>query len=151
MSLTTESRLDLMQRYAMYGYALDTFDVEALVALFAPDGVLAISGYEPWNTTRAGRDQVRSWAQEIADSAEQSPLQRSQHRMSNIILTGAGVAARGACYVDWIGEDKGSGDLRFGITGVYVDEWTLIAGEWLLARRELIVDQVPNLHSILTP
>jgi hypothetical protein len=81
--------------------------------------------------------------------APDSPFRQSHHRIAYLILRGGATKARGACYVDWAVQNSVSGAIRLEMTGVYVDDWRCVDGEWLLIRRELRIGPVSQLGDIL--
>jgi uncharacterized protein (TIGR02246 family) len=117
---------------ARYAHCADRGRFDELVALFAPDGVLAIAGREPL----AGREAIRAF---LADTAATragggAPTRLFHHVASHSITLHDQTTASGAAYFLVV---TASGPDHW---GRYGDRYVARDGIWLFAERRVRVE-----------
>ena len=117
---------------ARYAHCADRGHFDELVALFSPDGVLAIAGREPL----AGRDAIRAFLGDTAASLAGggAPKRLFHHVASHTITVRDRTTASGAAYffvVTAAGPDH---------WGRYGDRYIARDGVWLFAERRVRVE-----------
>ena len=133
---------DLMARYL---FAIDYFDWDAYVETFAPDGELEFA-----SGTSKGREAIRqavtSFSKRIGEfyhTADGKPAKlRHVILQSSIRVEGDKAWARSL----WLEmANHGPGDEpKIGTYGLYEDEFRKIDGRWLIARRNVLNEFIPN-------
>jgi hypothetical protein len=136
---------DLMARYL---FAIDYFDWDAYVATFAPDGELEFA-----SGTFKGHDEIRagvtSFSQRIGqfyhtEDGEPAIL-RHVVLQSSVRVEGEHGWAR-TLWVEMANDGPGD-TMKMGTYGLYEDEFTKASGRWLIAKRRVLNEFIPNRHS----
>jgi ketosteroid isomerase-like protein len=126
MALTAEDRLDIIERLARYAWALDTGDVEALVANFTDDAVVKMMSSD-WQ----GRDGVRKFAERFRDDPT---FPGRMHHISQTIIEGDGDQASVRSY-GVITHRMPNGVNFICWQGYYSDTVVRQQGKWLIKSR----------------
>lgn len=133
---------DLMARYL---FAIDYFDWDAYVATFAEDGELEFA-----SGTSKGRAAIREAVTRFSEgigrfyhTADGKPA-KLRHVVLQSSIRVEGERAWGRTL--WLEmANNGPGDEpKIGTYGIYEDEFTKASGEWLIARRNVLNDFIPN-------
>jgi hypothetical protein len=136
---------DLMARYLM---AIDYFDWDSYVGTFTEDGELEFA-----SGTYKGRDAIREAVDRFSQgigrfyaNEDGSPATlRHVILQSSIRVEGERAWAR-SLWVEMA--DHGPGDtLKMGTFGLYEDEFARVGGKWLIKRRNVLNEFIPNRHS----
>src|SRR5262249_30846202 len=115
-----ESLAEIRQLAVRYARAVDARDLDALVALFAPDVQVG--------RDRSGRDALRDWFSGVL-----STMRVSVHLVGNHVVDfDDRTHARGIVYCRDELEQPGSGEWRVGMLQ-YWDDYVLADGEWCFA------------------
>lgn len=136
---------DLMARYL---FAIDYFDWDAYVATFAEDGELEFaSGLSKGRA--AIREAVTSFSTGIARfyHTEDGKPAILRHVVLQSSIRVAGERAWGRSL--WLEmANHGPGDtMKMGSYGIYEDEFKKVDGRWLIARRNVLNEFIPNRRS----
>jgi uncharacterized protein (TIGR02246 family) len=91
--LSVEDRLDLMELFAKYCWALNTGDEEGFVSCFTPDGWI---DHTPQGRCQ-GRDAIRALVQDMWHKTPYNYVGR-QHQQSGFVMTREGEGARVKAY-----------------------------------------------------
>ena len=133
---------DLMARYL---FAIDYFDWDAYVATFAADGELEFA-----SGTSKGREAIRKAVSDFSQGigrfyhTEDGKAAKLRHVIlqSSIRVEGDRAWAR-SLWVEMA--NHGPGDtLKMGTFGIYEDEFARIDGRWLIKKRNVLNDFIPN-------
>jgi hypothetical protein len=136
---------DLMARYLM---AIDYHDWDSYVGTFTEDGELEFA-----SGTYTGRDEIREAVTRFAEGIgrfyahEDGSVATLRHVIlqSSIRVEGDTAWAR-SLWVEMA--DHGPGDtLKMGTFGLYEDEFAKVDGTWLIKRRNVLNEFIPNRHS----
>jgi hypothetical protein len=136
---------DLMARYL---FAIDYFDWDAYVETFAPDGELEFASGKS-KGREAIRKAVTSFSERIGQfyhTADGKPAKlRHVILQSSIRVEGDRAWARSL----WLEmANHGPNDEpKIGTYGLYEDEFGRIDGKWLITRRNVLNDFIPNRNS----
>lgn len=132
MTVSLEDRLAISDLFARYMWAIDTGDVEGLVACFTEDGVLespAVGRY-------AGRDGVRTFAERFASFHTAGTQLR--HVISNLLIEPDGDRAFAKCYLlTFLTKD---GQSRLLGPGRYECRLRKEGGTWRFENRLVVMD-----------
>jgi uncharacterized protein (TIGR02246 family) len=120
------AREHIRELVARYNHAGDRGRVDAVVALFVPDGVLAVDGNE-----HVGAETIRSV---LAAAAEPTPRMLRHFTSTLLIDVASTSAATSECYFQVFTEQGLDHWGRYRDTHAYVDD------RWLFARRSVRVD-----------
>jgi 3-phenylpropionate/cinnamic acid dioxygenase small subunit len=129
-----EDRLAIEDLFVRYTTALDSGDVDAVVACFTQDGWLD----SPIVGRHQGRKQLRAFAEKIAESIRLRGAQY-RHVVSNFRIETTQDRAKARCYLlDFvtIGEE-----CKLLSPGEYDCELEKIGGEWFFASRIVRMDR----------
>ena len=136
---------DLMARYL---FAIDYFDWDAYVETFTEDGELEFA-----SGTSKGREAIRtaveSFSKRIGEfyHTEDGKPAKLRHVIlqSSIRVEGDRAWARS----QWVEmANDGPGDtLKMGTFGIYEDEFSKVDGHWLISKRRVLNEFIPNRHS----
>jgi ketosteroid isomerase-like protein len=129
--LSPATQATITDRYFRLALAMDGWDIDAWVNAYTEDAVFE------GPSTLTGREAIRHWVESLEVAADEWALTNTQHRLSNIVLTQGPNCVFGTSYFMWVGTNKVSNKYEIGLVGMYLDQWELYKGEWLLARREL--------------
>jgi hypothetical protein len=136
---------DLMARYL---FAIDYSDWDAYVATFAPDGELTFA-----SGTSKGREAIRTAVTRFAEgigrfyhTADGQPA-KLRHIVLQTVIRVEGERAWGRS--QWLEmANHGPGDEpKIGTYGIYEDEFVKLDGRWLIARRNVLNEFIPNRNS----
>jgi hypothetical protein len=130
-TVSTQDRLDIMEVYARYGWAFDTGDVEAFLALFTADAKYNL----PRGRSFVGPEQIRTYIQGAADSTW---APGRQHHVDQVILVADGERVRGRAYTFGTLTNPADGALSIVFTGYYIDEFTKLDGKWYFSERNFL-------------
>lgn len=123
--------LAITKLVADYSHAADDGDAEAFGALFAEDGVLDLG-----TAAMEGRQQIAEFG-----AAVPSRIPGARHHVSNLSIRVDGPTASARSYLQVFGTAPTEGAAPSIVTsGRYLDEFKLVHGRWLFARRRLIRD-----------
>src|SRR5690606_29691409 len=136
---------DLMARYL---FAIDYFDWDAYIATFAPDAELEFA-----SGTSRGRDAIRTAVTNFSQG-----IGRFYHtedgkpaKLRHVILQSAirVEGDRAWARTQWVEmANHGPGDeMKMGTYGIYDDEFKRVDGRWLIARRRVLNEFIPNRNS----
>jgi uncharacterized protein (TIGR02246 family) len=127
------AREAIRELVARYAHCADGGRFDELVALFAPDGVLAIDGREPLR----GRDAIRAFLVETATSLARggAPKRLFHHVTSHSITVHDRETASGAAYFLVMTAD---GPDHW---GRYRDRYVACGGTWLFGERQVRVER----------
>ncbi len=103
-------------------------DVDAYVALFAPDASWELPG-----TVRRGHDDIRAGSLERRAAGEVGPGSGTRHVTTTTVVTLDG--DRAAAASTWLFLEDTTGTPTVARVGTYDDELVRHEGRWLLARR----------------
>jgi hypothetical protein len=136
---------DLMARYL---FAIDYFDWDAYVATFAEDGELEFASGKS-----VGREAIRKAVTDFSKGIGrfyhtedgQMAILRHVILQSSIRVEGDRAWARSL----WLEmANHGPGDtMKMGTYGLYEDEFKRVDGHWLIARRNVLNEFIPNRRS----
>ena len=132
MPASIEDRFAINDLFVRYTTALDTGDVDTIVACFTGDGALE----SPMIGEYAGRDGIRAFSERFAAMRQRGVQLR--HVISNLAMTVNGDIAHATCYLTNILTVDGKSQLM--PPGRYECELRRIDGEWLFRRRKVILD-----------
>jgi hypothetical protein len=125
-----EDRFAIQDLVARYAWALDTGDVDALVACFVPDGLVIEDVFE-----EADRWQGRDGLRRLGEHYRAVPnFPGRQHHVSQLLVEGSGErrSARSFAYVT---ECRGEPPYVTRFAGYYEDQLVKVDGTWLFSER----------------
>lgn len=130
--MPSEDVIEITQLVHRYCHALDAGDVDAVVACFAPDAVLAPVYEGP--AVHTGHDAVRAWYSAY-DANRRERLRHLRHRVTSTFIDVDGDEAQGRAYLDadWVSP---SGAVWTSI-GHYEDRFVRRDGRWAFAHRAI--------------
>lgn len=128
---TPEDRFAIKDLLARYGWALDTGDVDAFVACFAPDGVMIEEVFEDPDVWQ-GRDGIRRLAEHYRGIAN---FPGRQHFAANILVTPTAEDRAQVRSFALVTECQGEPPYKLRFCGYYDDEIVRLDGQWHFARR----------------
>jgi len=136
---------DLMARYL---FAIDYADWDAYVATFAEDGKLEFASGQ-----YRGRDEIRAAVTRFAEGigrfyhTEDGKPAILRHVVLQSVIRVEGDRAFGRTL--WVEmANHGPGDtMKMGTYGIYEDDFEKIDGHWLIARRNVLNEFIPNRRS----
>jgi len=136
---------DLMARYL---FAIDYHDWDAYVATFAEDGEITFA-----SGSFKGREVIREAVTRFAEGigrfyhTEDGQPAKLRHIVLQTVIRVEGDRAWGRS--QWLEmANHGPGDEpKIGTYGVYEDEFTRVDGRWLIARRNVLNEFIPNRSS----
>ena len=136
---------DLMARYL---FAIDYFDWDAYVATFAPDGELEFA-----SGISRGREAIRTSVTNFSQGigrfyhTEDGAMAKLRHvtLQSVVRIEGNRAWAR----TQWVEmANHGPEDtMKMGTFGLYEDEFVRLDGRWLIQRRNVLNEFIPNRNS----
>jgi uncharacterized protein (TIGR02246 family) len=132
MSLSIEDRFAINDLFVRYTTALDSGDVETIVACFTEDGSLespAVGKY-------AGHTGIRAFSERFAAMHRRGVQLR--HVISNLAMTVDSETAHATCYLTNIITVDGKSQMMS--PGRYECELRKVGGEWLFQHRLVILD-----------
>lgn len=128
--LTVADRIAINDLLARYAWALDTGDVDALIACFTPEAVVIEEVFEDPDRWE-GRDNIRRFAEHYR-SVPSFPGR--QHHVSQLIVEGNSkeCSARSFAFVT---ECHGEPPYTLRFAGYYEDKLVKVHGRWLFRER----------------
>ena len=136
---------DLMARYL---FAIDYFDWDAYVATFAEDGELEFA-----SGTSRGREAIRTAVTNFAEGigrfyhTEDGQPAKLRHVIlqSAVRVEGDRAWAR-SLWVEMANHGPGD-EMKMGTYGLYEDEFKRVDGGWLISKRNVLNEFIPNRNS----
>lgn len=128
--LTVEDRFAIQDLLARYAWALDTGDVEGLVACFTPDARMTEEVFEDPDVW-VGHDDIRRLSQHYRNAPN---FPGRQHHLSQLILDGDGERCRSKAFA-MVTECHGEPPYLIRFTGYWDDLLVKADGRWLIAER----------------
>jgi len=123
-------RLEIHELLARYAWALDTGDLDGLVACFTPDAVLIEEVFEDPDRWE-GHEGIRRLAQHYS-SAPGFPGR--QHHISQVLIDGDASTAKVRAFT-FVTECHGEPPYLLRFAGYYEDKVAKRQGEWLFTER----------------
>ena len=130
LPLTIEDRIAIHDLIASYAWALDTGDVDGLLAYFTPDAVVIEEVFEMPDRWE-GTEGIRRFAQHYFSVPD---FPGRQHHVSQILVSGNSerCAVRAFAFVT---ECHGEPPYKLRFAGYYEDQVVKVAGRWLFQQR----------------
>ncbi|HTR46354.1 MAG TPA: nuclear transport factor 2 family protein [Verrucomicrobiae bacterium] len=130
--LTLADRIAINDLIADYGWALDTGDVDALVACFIPDAVVIEEVFEDPDRWE-GRDNIRRFAEHYRNVPS---FPGRQHHVTQLQVKGDSrrCSARSFAFVT---ECQGEPPYTLRFTGYYEDQLVKVRNRWLFSARTI--------------
>ncbi len=117
-----EAKDEIRELTARYCFAVAEGQAEAIVELFAPDGVFLLKGRQ-W----AGHDELRALYHAAAENVTPKPY------IQNHVIEVSGEEATGRCGVEIRMVNKGE---AYTVAGHYLDTYRRVDGHWRFLRRD---------------
>ena len=130
--LTTEDRLAITDLLSAYTWALDTGDVDALVACFAPDAVVIEEVFEEPDRWE-GQANIRRFAEHFR-SVPNFPGR--QHHVTNSVVSGDSERCSVRSFA-MVTECQGEPPYLVRFTGYWDDKLAKIGGQWRFQARTI--------------
>jgi ketosteroid isomerase-like protein len=129
-ALSTEDRIAIGDRLAEYAWALDTGDVDALVACFTPDATVIEEVFEEPDCWE-GHENIRCFAEHFRMVPN---FPGRQHHTSQLLVTGDAWHCSARSFV-FVTECQGEPPYVVRFTGYYDDHLVKCGGRWLFTKR----------------
>lgn len=127
MSLEAQDTLEIMDLAARYNHAIDNKDVDAWLATWTPNGVLA-GGLGDFTGTEPLRNFLIGFL----------PVAKGRHHATlNYSVSGSGDTATMICYLIIL---QVEGTAGLASTGIYTDRLQKVDGVWKFVYRKLVID-----------
>ena len=126
MDLVVEEKLQIGALVAMYCHALDSGDLESIVALFSDDAV-----FETSRNTFTGKESIRGFFKRNMAEDE-----NERHFTSNHLISGGKDRAYHSCYYQVVLR----GNVGIKATGVYQDHLIRVDEKWKFQHRKILPD-----------
>jgi ketosteroid isomerase-like protein len=126
----------IRQLVARYCHNVRTRAFEAIVDMYAPDGVFDMPANMAEGGVRSGRDAIMETFQRNCDAMDPWPFTHNHV----IEMTGDG-RAKGFVYTEF---RQGSRNMRVTHVGCYADEYEKVGSEWKFRSRKLTSVEVPE-------
>ncbi|MFO1402564.1 MAG: nuclear transport factor 2 family protein [Steroidobacteraceae bacterium] len=123
-------RLEIHDLMARYAWALDTGDVDGLVACFTPDAVIIEEVFEDPDRWE-GHAGIRALGQHYANAAG---FPGRQHHISQVLIEGDATRASIRAFA-FVTECRGEPPYLLRFAGYYLDKVEKRQGEWLFTER----------------
>lgn len=130
-AMTPEDRFAIADLIARYGWALDTGDVDAFVACFAPDGAMIEEVFEDPDVWE-GRDGIRRLAEHYKGIHN---FPGRQHYCANLLVTPQGDDRAHVRSFALVTECQGEPPYKLRFCGYYDDELVRLDGQWHFQKR----------------
>jgi hypothetical protein len=136
---------DLMARYL---FAIDYHDWDAYVATFAEDAELEFA-----SGTSRGRDEIRdvvtNFARNIGEvyTTEDGQPAKLRHVILQSAIRVEGGKAWGRTLWLEMANDGAGDTMKMGTYGIYEDEFVKEDGQWLISKRRVLNEFIPNRNS----
>ena len=129
-SLTADDRFAVQDLFAEYAWALDTGDIDALVACFTHDTVMIEEVFEDPDRWE-GRDGIR----ELATHYKNSPgFPGRQHHVTQMLISGDSLQCAVKSFA-FVTECHGEPPYTLRFAGYYEDKLLKVDGDWLFKER----------------
>lgn len=132
MATSLEDRFAVQDLFIRYATALDSGDVEGIVACFTDDGALE----SPVLGVKAGMAAIREFAERF--SAFQKRGNQLRHIMTNFAIDVDGDTARARCYL--VNILTTGGKTTYGPPGRYDCQLARVNGAWKFRHRLVVLD-----------
>jgi 3-phenylpropionate/cinnamic acid dioxygenase small subunit len=133
-----EAESEIRHKLQTYMAVLGASDWDTYVTYFTRDAKLIMT-----EGTRAGRDDIKermaAAGARLARAAEGRPARKRADLLSNVEIEVNGDTATAKSRFTFIAEN-GEGGFDVTGSGLYIDEWALEGGEWLIASRTVDYD-----------
>ncbi len=131
--ISLEDRQDIYDTLARYVWSMDTGDIEGVVAIFTPDGVVKDVTGKRWDATAGG---ARGFATHFLTGLDR---RGGQHHVQHLFIDAAdGGGYRITSYWVSIRWDTQGNKKSMRAMGSYVDTCVQVDGKWLI--KEKIID-----------
>jgi ketosteroid isomerase-like protein len=128
--LTTEDRIAINDLLAEYAWALDTGDVDALVACFTPDAIVIEEVFEEPDRWE-GQQEIRRFGEHFRTVPN---FPGRQHHTSQLRVEGDATQCSARSFV-FVTECQGEPPYLLRFTGYYDDKLVKCGGKWLFTKR----------------
>jgi len=128
--LTIADRIAINDLIAAYAWALDTGDVDALVACFTPDAVVIEEVFEDPDRWE-GRDNIRRFAEHYRNVPN---FPGRQHHVSQLVVKGDSKCCSARSFA-FVTECQGEPPYTLRFTGYYDDKLVKVRNRWLFRER----------------
>ena len=129
--LTPDDRFEIQDLMARYAWGMDTGDVDAFVACFAPDGVMVEEVFEEPDVW-AGTEDIRRLAEQYRTIPN---FPGRQHYCANLLVTGQAEGRAHARSFALVTECQGEPPYALRFCGYYDDELVKLEDRWCFAKR----------------
>ncbi len=129
-ALTVEDRIAINDLLARYAWALDTGDVDALVACFTPTAVVIEEVFEEPDRWE-GADGIRRLGEHFRNVPN---FPGRQHHVSQLLVEGDNARCSARSFV-FVTECRGEPPYVLRFTGYYDDQLAKLNGRWLFEQR----------------
>ena len=143
-----QDRAEIEDLQARYLFAIDYFDWDAYVATFAEDGELEFA-----SGTSKGRAAIREAVTRFSEgigrfyhTADGKPA-KLRHIVLQTVIRVEGDRAWGRSQWLEMANHGPSDEPKIGTYGIYEDEFVKVHGHWLIARRNVLNEFIPNRSS----
>lgn len=130
--LTADDRFAIQDVVAKYCWALDTGDMDALVACFTPDARLIEEVFEEPDIWE-GHEGIRRVSQHYANAAN---FPGRQHHTTQLLVEGDSEKADAKSFII-VTECHGEPPYLVRFTGYYTDKVVKVDGQWLFKERTI--------------
>jgi len=143
-----EDRAEIEDLMARYLFAIDYFDWDSYVGTFAPDAELEFA-----SGTSKGRDAIRaaitSFSKRIGEfyHTEDGKPATLRHVVLQSAIRVEGSHAWGRTLWVEMANHGPKDTMKMGTFGIYEDEFTKASGHWLIAKRRVLNEFIPNRQS----
>jgi hypothetical protein len=133
---------DLMARYL---FAIDYFDWDAYMATFAPDAELEFA-----SGTYRGQDEIRTAVTRFSEgigrfyATEDGQPAKLRHVVLQSAIRVEGTRAWGRTLWVEMANHGPNDEMKMGTYGIYEDEFVKLDGRWLIQRRNVLNEFIPN-------
>lgn len=128
--LSLDDRIAIQDLVARYAWALDTGDIDALIACFTPDARIVEEVFEDPDIWE-GHDGIRRISEHYRNA---KGFPGRQHHTSQLLVEGDGEAADARSFV-FVTECHGEPPYLLRFTGYYQDKVVKTGGAWLFKER----------------
>ncbi len=128
--MTLDDRIAIQDLVARYAWALDTGDIDALIACFTPDARIVEEVFEDPDVWE-GHDGIRRISEHYRNA---KGFPGRQHHTSQLMVEGGGEAADARSFV-FVTECHGEPPYLLRFTGYYQDKVVKQDGQWLFKER----------------
>lgn len=130
--LTIADRIAISDLIAEYAWALDTGDVDSLVACFTPDAVVIEEVFEDPDRWE-GRDNIRRFAEHYRNVPN---FPGRQHHVSQLVVKGDSKSCSARSFA-FVTECQGEPPYTLRFAGYYDDKLVKVRNRWLFRERTI--------------